>query len=521
MRRTKRHIRCVKHSLTSALTVGMLWSAPAAAQGRTEPPAPPDDQVVGIDMAIDAPGRAEVMTVDGQALSRPPDLPLEEPLHPDSYVCGSGDELELRFWGRQNLTIRISVGLEGSTFIPKVGKIWVAGKTLAASRKAILAAVRRYYPGLRTDVALVRPRDFIVHVVGEVKKPGVYRSNPRERLSSLIGRVGGATGSIRRIEVRHRDDSSVTADLLLYERKGQKRHNPYLLDGDVVMVPKPGIEVSIRGPVRHPGRYELVATRDLAELIELAGGLEPAAARTLPIEITRRNRDERRVVRRVDFERKGAPPNAPLADDDEVQIASNVELERSVVLVGAVIGADPADPATTIKRLSYVEGDTVRSLVERAGGVTVSADLANSYIQRKSKTIEPIDLETLLIRRDFRADRRIAVGDSVIIPFRRRSVMVEGSVMRPGTFQFDPRMGLPEYVASAGGATRYAQGQDGFRIVGADGTTRRATRNRKIQPGDTIVVPERNFSRAEIVQLTMSAAGIVLSAVALGYSLSR
>jgi hypothetical protein len=37
----------------------------------------------------------------------------------------------------------------------------------------------------------------------------------------------------------------------------------------------------------------------------------------------------------------------------------------------------------------------------------------------------------------------------------------------------------------------------------------------KIQPGDTIVVPERTFSRAEIVQLIMGGAALVLSGVAI------
>ncbi len=43
----------------------------------------------------------------------------------------------------------------------------------------------------------------------------------------------------------------------------------------------------------------------------------------------------------------------------------------------------------------------------------------------------------------------------------------------------------------------------------------------KVRPGDTIVVPERNFSRAEIVQLVMSGAGPVLSAAALTYAVSQ
>jgi protein involved in polysaccharide export with SLBB domain len=488
----------------------------------SETPSFQDEQVVGVALPIDSVDEPEVMTTGRRgAVAAGTDLPLEEPLDPLTYICGSGDAFELRFWGRQNLSIRVSVDLEGSAFIPKIGNIRVAGKTLAESRSLILAEVRRYYPGLHMDLSLVKPRHFIVHVVGEVKKPGVYRSNPRERLSALMARVGDPSGSIRRIEIRHRDGKTSRADLLLYSRTGQSAQNPYLLDGDVVTVPRPELEVAIHGPVRHPGRYELIATRDLAELIHVAGGLETSASHTLPIEVTHRDRQERRVTRRLAFDRGGRAPNIKLGDDDEVVVPSDKELDRTVMLMGAVLGADQADPATTIKRMSFSEGDTVRSLVERAGGVTVSADLANSYIRRAGKKMEPVDLEALLVRRDFSADRQVAVGDVVVIPFRRRSVTVEGAVVRAGAFQFDPRMGLEEYLASAGGPTRYAQDPDEIRIIGANGRSRHFSRGLQVQPGDTIVVPERHFSRSEVVQLVMSGAGIVLSAVALSYSLSR
>jgi protein involved in polysaccharide export with SLBB domain len=482
--------------------------------------AAPADQVVGVEMPVDAARQAEVMDVGRQAvMPATPDLPLEEPIDPKDYVCGSGDSFELRFWGRQNLVVRMTVDLDGHAFIPKIGKVAVAGKTLADARTAILEIVGRHYPGLQRDLALIKPRDFVVHIAGRVKQPGVHRANPRMRLSSLLGQAG-ATGSTRRIEIRHRDGSTVRADLLLYARTGNTRHNPYLLDGDVIDIPDTEVQVEIAGPVRAPGRYELIATRDLAELLELAGGLKSSASRTLAIQVTRRGSEERRSLLKVPFE-AGRAPNLALQDDDQIVVPSASELDRSVSLVGAVVGADPADPATTIKRLTYVEGDSVRSLIERAGGVTVGADLENAYIRRDGEALEKIDLERLLVRRDFAADRPITVGDTIVVPFKRRSVLVEGAVVRAGTFQFNPRFGVREYVESAGGATRFAKSQGDIRVIGSDGKSRQFASNLAVQPGDTIVVPERNFSRSEVVQLVMSGAGLVLSSVALAYALTR
>lgn len=510
-----RLVRLAWLGVVSAGISGVFTPGLARAQGAQT------EQVVGVEMPIDTSSQAEVMSVGRQAaLPAAPDLPLEEPIDPRDYVCGSGDSFELRFWGKQNLIVRLTVDLDGHSFLPKIGKVPVAGKTLAAARTDILDRVGRYYPGLQSDLTLVKPRDFVVHIAGRVKRPGVHRSNPRMRLSSLLGHAG-ATGSIRRIEIRHRDGSTVKADLLRYARTGDTRHNPYVLDGDVIDIPDAEVEVDIAGPVNAPGHYELIATRDLSELLELAGGLKSSASRALPIRVTRRNPEERRSMIPVAFEAGGRVPNLALQDDDQIVVPSSSELDRSVSLVGAVVGADPADPATTIKRLGYVGGDTVRSLIERAGGVTVSADLDNAYIKREGEPLQRIDLEKLLVRRDFTADRPITVGDTIVVPFKRRSIMVEGAVVRAGTFQFNPRFGVREYVESAGGATRYAQGQGDIRVIGTNGKSRRFAADLVVQPGDTIVVPERNFSRSEVVQLVMSGAGLVLSSVALAYALTR
>ena len=163
----------------------------------------------------------------------------------------------------------------------------------------------------------------------------------------------------------------------------------------------------------------------------------------------------------------------------------------------------------------------MRSLIERAGGVTVAADLRNAYVRRDGERLTRVDLERLLVQRDFRADRRVRIGDTIVVPFKRHSVVVEGAVIRAGAVQFNPRFGIHEYLASAGGASRYAQDEDEIKVFGADGKMRSFERDLRVAPGDTIVVPERNFSRSEVVQLVMSGAGLVLSAAALTYAVSR
>jgi polysaccharide biosynthesis/export protein len=452
-------------------------------------------------------------------------LPLEKPVDPGDYHCGPGDVFELNFWGRQNFRLQVVADLEGRIFISKVGLVKVAGLSLTQVRARVTRKVRRNYPGLKFDLVLARPRTFVVHVVDNVKKPGVYLARPTDRVSSVLERAGGITGSKRRIRIRRAGGQTVNADLLLYELTGDTKHNPMVLDGDVVEIPFSGVVVSISGPVQRPGEYELVDTQDLTELLALAGGFRSSVARNLPVRLTRRNARQQASFSYIRFDANGDLPNHKLRDEDAVAVRGTNELQRTIQLIGAIAGADPLDPATGSKRLTYVEGDTVRTLIDRAGGITAPGDLSRAYISRprmgKAPELIPLDLDALLIRRDFSADKPIRLGDELVVPTARRGVLVEGAVQRPGTYGFNPQFGIAEYLAHAGGRTRTAQDLDNVKLIKPTGATYPYRADTRLQPGDAILVPERNFSRAEVVQILIAGGSLLLGVVTIGLAASR
>lgn len=463
---------------------------------------------------VNIPKDTEVMQTERVAPlpQGPVTVPLEEPLNPDKYICGRGDVFDVNFWGQQNFRVRVTVDPEGRTFVPKVGYVDVVGRTLAQARIAMRAAIHRFYPGLNADISLAAPRSFLVHVVGFVPKPGVYTSNPVQRVGALLA---GAlvTGSRRRIGIIHRDGSRSTADLVLYETTGDTRHNPFLMDGDVIDVPFIQVSVTIAGPVRRPGRYELIETKDIEELLSLAGGFNSQVTRRLPVRLTRRDSNEHTTELKIPFAADGTMPNQPLRDDDIVTIPGVQELQRSITVIGPVAGATAADDVTAVKRLPFVEGATVRSVMETIGPVGSSADLKSAYIRKGNGKIVPVDMEALLTQRDFTADRPLEMGDTLTIPQKRRSVAVEGAVLRPGLYPYNPQFGASEYLTVAGGPSKNARGEGTFRLITSKGRESSLTRALKIDPGDTISVPERTFSRAEVVQLVLTGLGLVVSSI--------
>lgn len=137
-----------------------------------------------------------------------------------------------------------------------------------------------------------------VHVVGAVQYPGTYDVQASSRLQGALQQAGGIVdnGSKRRIQVRHADRTKQRFDLLQFQLHGDLRHNPYLLDGDVVHVPLRKDVVEISGAVRRPDEYELGSDRSLAALVKLAGGVSSGVAREVPVKIVRYVDSEKRVL---------------------------------------------------------------------------------------------------------------------------------------------------------------------------------------------------------------------------------
>lgn len=468
------------------------------------------------------PGDVELGRLERSAGVSPPPA-LDAPVDPDAYVCGPGDVIELNFWGLQNFKLRTTVDLEGRAFVPRVGYFELGGKTLTEARRQMREAVAKYYPRLSFDVVVAEPRTFVVQVVDAVGKPGSYPARAVDRLATIVARAGGvaATGSTRRIEIRRRGGEVLRPDLLLFALTGDVKHNPFLLDGDVVRVPFVEVAASIGGAVNRPGRYELVGTKDLVELLSLAGGFSPGVTTLLPLTLVRRLPDDRQDLKAVEFKADAAPALA-VQHDDTIHVPSYGELQRSVMVVGAVAGSGVKqagsgelvpDESSGTRRLPFVDGDSVRTLLERVGGVLPLADLEHSYLLRAGKSV-PVNLHALVMLRDLSADRPVELGDTLVVPFKKRSVLVAGAVFKPGEYVYNPTYGVDEYLSLAGGRNRFALSVEDVRVVAPGGQTAQYKRDLHVDPGSTVVVPERNFSRSEVVQIMLGVASVIVSGVA-------
>jgi protein involved in polysaccharide export with SLBB domain len=453
---------------------------------------------------------------------------VDQPVDPETYICGPGDVLDLSFWGLQNFRHRVTIDLEGRGFIPRIGYVSLGGQTLSQVRASLRESVGRYYPRLGFDLALADPRTFLVQAVGDVGRPGTYPARAVERAASLLLRAGGLgpRASKRRIEVRRKGGAVLKVDLELFHLEGDVGFNPLLLDGDIIQVPFEELTAKVDGAVNRPGRYELTGSRDLSELVSLAGGLSPSATRLMPVTVVRRNASDSQDLQLVPFVEGTSVPSLALQQDDIVRVPSFDELQRSVMVIGAVAGAVAGtaagraagtaasaatpDEGTATKRLPFVDGDSVRTLLERVGGVGPLADLSGSYLLRGGDSV-PVDLYALVMLKDLKADKAVQLGDTLVVPFKRRNILVEGAVFAPGPYPFNPKFGVEQYLALAGGRNRYALELDEVRLVTSNGETKMYRKDLQVEPGSALVVPERNFSRAELVGIGLAVSSVLFA----------
>jgi polysaccharide export outer membrane protein len=205
-------------------------------------------------------------------------IPMDLPAGPD-YVVGPGDGLSIDLWGGVSQRFYRTVDREGRVSLPEVGPVLVSGKSLADVQEYMQRALRTQFREVSADVTLARLRTIRVYEVGDVTRPGAYDISSLSTPLNALFAAGGPTpqGSLRIVE-HYRGNQLVQAvdlyDLLLH---GVKAGIAPLENGDTVMIPPIGQQVAIEGMVRRPAIYELKDEKTLANVIELAGGLLPAA----------------------------------------------------------------------------------------------------------------------------------------------------------------------------------------------------------------------------------------------------
>ncbi|MCZ6517973.1 MAG: SLBB domain-containing protein, partial [Gammaproteobacteria bacterium] len=261
------------------------------------------------------------------------DIPI-----PVDYVIGPGDTIEVQLFGSENAQYNLVVTREGMLNFPELGPISVVGLTFSDLRQSIQQRVSEQMLGVSASISMGPLRSIRIFLLGDVYRPGSFTVSSLSTTTNALFVGGGINeiGSLRNVQLRRNGNLVSTLDLYDLLLRGDTSGDARLQPGDVIFIPPVGKRVGVDGEVRRPAIYELKSEHQVADVLELAGGIL-ATAYPKASQIERINADRERTVIDVDLT-SATGLSMPVNANDTIRIYSVAEKREDIVfLVGHVI----------------------------------------------------------------------------------------------------------------------------------------------------------------------------------------
>lgn len=376
-----------------------------------------------------------------------------------AYVIGPGDEIVVRMWGRMEGTQRMTVDRDGKIFFPKIGSLYVAGKTFSELKSFLKSRVSTIAE-VSSDVTMGQMKGIRVSVIGEVRRPGWYNVSSLHTAVQALFLAGGVKdiGSLRRIELRRNGRAAETIDLYDFLLKGETRSDTTLLQGDTVFVPVVGKLVAITGEVRRPAIYELKGEKSLLDLVKMAGGFAPWAYKRR-VQVERLEGHFAKVVLDADVEElEKGKKDFELSDGDIVRVFPLIfEDINAVTLEGNVVRPG---------KYELKPGMTIGDLLPDANAFLPETYFNYALLTRlvppdMHKEVFPVNLREIVLEKKKEADVALAARDTLTV-FPRGAfkdapkVTISGEVRKGGSFDLKKGARVSDLVKLAGDLTKSA-----------------------------------------------------------------
>jgi polysaccharide export outer membrane protein len=309
-------------------------------------------------------------------------LPEASPINQDAYILGPGDQVQLTVLdpGAKELSGTFDILNDGSASFALLGSVVLAGLTLNQAQLWLQSLYTRHLLRPDLNVSVVRPRPLQVSVVGEVENPGLYFLSIAGEGSQVEGasvsvpglptvvtaiqKAGGFTLSANLTDVRLQrripGDNQLLREtqlnLVSLLRLGDKAQNPFLFDGDTLVVgtaPVPdqevielaaanlspqSIAVNVVGEVVNPGRLALPAKTPAVQAILAAGGPTNWRGKRTDVELVRINRNgtATRQFLSIDYTQGVSGTRNPLLRDGDTLVVNRSGYAVATDALGAV-----------------------------------------------------------------------------------------------------------------------------------------------------------------------------------------
>ena len=384
-----------------------------------------------------------------------------------------------------------------------------------------------------------------IEVKGAVYRPGYYElGKDIQTVRDLIQRADGLLEyAFTNRAVLHRENDDKTLEVIALNVKA-------ILDGtepdvtlqknDVLFIPsKYDLEskgtLEIRGEVYNPNIFPFAANTKLEDLIIMAGGLTESAS-TVRVDVTRRiidkkgTKKQKEIAKTYTFGVKEGfvvegDPGFVLEPYDQVFVRRSPGYSEKINVTVAGEVEFEGDYALNVRN------ERLSDVIEKAGGLTEFAYIdgarlerqmtpeeykqaqelmamvkSNNQISGNDSIVVPtvsrtysvgIDLKEIMANPHSAIDPVLQEGDVIVVPQYMNTVSVSGSVRKPNSVVYNPKMKLKDYINEAGGYAERAR-KSGTFILYPNGHIKELGRNAKakdIVGGSKIIVPQKGRSQ--------------------------
>ena len=122
--------------------------------------------------------------------------PAANPAIPE-YRLGSEDVIEVFVWKQPDLTATVVIRPDGRISLPLTNELEASGKTAIQLQKDITERLREYVTQPIVNVIVKQVNSLKISVLGEVRKPDVYRIKNQVTVLDAIAMAGGFTDFAR------------------------------------------------------------------------------------------------------------------------------------------------------------------------------------------------------------------------------------------------------------------------------------------------------------------------------------
>lgn len=303
------------------------------------------------------------------------------------------------------------------------------------------------------------------------------------------------------------------------ERENISKRSVTQNENSIVVQTQVYYNVHVLGEVGAPGVYRIFPSERISDAVARAGSETQNGSKRF---VQLRRGGENKLLDLMDYRLNGNLEQNPyLMDNDvvllpikngEVRIEGPVnrpgvyEMLKPVTLMRLVtMAGNFASGHSTLESIRVVRYDDQekKEIIELAS----DKDSLNKFFVQKGDVV--IIPHILIAKNKFDYDLKRIPGDNIFYPTIDDNIYVIGNVSQPGPYSFIPQYNVRQYINMAGPYKNSKEKR--VKIINRDGKIKFANGKESINPGDTIIVPEKVVTWSKFLTYFSSLSSVALT----------